>query len=69
MVARISTADINKASLQQKAVSTGILLDKSLLLSGEATENLTVKVLLEVAGAIKTSRAQVRLPPVIEQSH
>lgn len=63
IVESISSADIDSASLQQKAVSTGILLDKSLLLSGDATSNLNVQVLLDVAHAIRDSgRGRVLLP-------
>ena len=52
IVESISSADIDNASLQQKAVSTGILLDKSLLLSGDAT-SINVSVLMDVADAIR----------------
>ena len=57
IVESISGEDIDSASLQQKAVSTGILLDKSLLLSGDATSNLNVQVLLDVAHAIRSRTA------------
>ena len=40
IVESISEEDIAKASLQQKSIASGVLLDKSLLLSGEATENI-----------------------------
>ena len=56
IVESISSEDIDSASLQQKAVSTGILLDKSLLLSGDATSNINVAVLLDVADAIRARR-------------
>jgi hypothetical protein len=59
----ISAQDIAGASLQQKAVSSGILLDKSLLLTGDATSNINVKVLLEVAEAIRNRRQGRALPP------
>ena len=63
IVESISSADIDSASLQQKAVSTGILLDKSLLLSGDATSNLNVQVLLDVAHAIRSrEEGRVVLP-------
>ena len=63
IVESISSEDIDSASLQQKAVSTGILLDKSLLLSGDATSNLNVQVLLDVAAAIRCRmQGQVVLP-------
>jgi hypothetical protein len=54
VVTSINAEDIKKASLQQKAVSTGILLDKSLLLAGEPTGiNVSVLALLDVVEAIK----------------
>ncbi len=53
IVESISCGDIENASLQQKAVSTGILLDKSLLLTGDATSNINVQVLLDVAHALR----------------
>lgn len=64
IVSSISSADISAASLQQKAVSSGILLDKSLLLSGDAT-SINVSVLMDVADAIRNrSRGRaVDLPP------
>lgn len=52
----ISDADINKASLQQKSISSGVLLDKSLLLLGEATANIDVRVLLDVCQLIRDQR-------------
>lgn len=61
VVASISDADIGKASLQQKAISSGILLDKSLLLAGEPT-GITMLALLDVVEAIKASE-QGRLIP------
>ena len=59
----ISSADIAGASLQQKAVSAGILLDKSLLLTGDATSILDVRALLEVAQAIRSRQQGRALPP------
>jgi predicted transcriptional regulator len=54
VVTSISDADIGKASLQQKAISSGVLLDKSLLLVGEPTGiNVSVTVLMDVVEAIK----------------
>jgi hypothetical protein len=79
IVVSINDEDIDKASLQQKAVSSGILLDKSLLLSGEPTEILAanVGVLMDVVDAIRERKASEQeryqramglphLPPVIE---
>jgi IS30 family transposase len=77
VLASICDADIKKASLQQKAVSTGILLDKSLVLTGEPTENLNIKVLFEVAQLIRQQRDEEserqfqqaqRLPPITDRS-
>jgi hypothetical protein len=72
IVVSIDATDISKASLQQKAISSGVLLDKSLLLSGEPTEILAanVGVLMDVVEALR-SRGPVRqglprLPPAIE---
>ena len=55
VVKSIDAKDISKASLQQKAVSSGILLDKSLLLAGEPT-GINVVALLDVVDAIKARR-------------
>ena len=57
VVTSISETDIGKASLQQKAISSGILLDKSLLLAGEPT-GITMLALLDVVEAIKARRAE-----------
>jgi hypothetical protein len=56
VVTSIDAQDIAKASLQQKAVSTGILLDKSLLLAGEPTANLSLTVMLDLVAAIRAQR-------------
>ena len=62
IVISINSADIDNASLQQKAVSTGILLDKSLLLSGDAT-GINVSVLLDVVEAMRSRQpGRVELP-------
>jgi predicted transcriptional regulator len=77
IVVSINAADISKASLQQKAISSGILLDKSLLLMGEATEILDVRALMAVVDAIRERKVVEQenlqramrlphLPPVIE---
>ena len=52
IVASISDSDIAAASLQQKAISSGVLLDKSLLLSGQPT-GINIQVLLDVAALIR----------------
>jgi IS30 family transposase len=52
----INDKDIEKASLQNKAVSSGILLDKALLLKGEAT-SINVSVLLDAVQAAKEYQA------------
>jgi hypothetical protein len=48
----INDADIEKASLQQKSVSTGILLDKALLLS-EGPPVFDVHILLDIAAMVR----------------
>jgi predicted transcriptional regulator len=53
VVTSISDADIGKASLQQKAIASGILLDKSLLLSGDQPINVNVTVLWDAIEAIR----------------
>ena len=50
----ISDEDISKASLQQKAISSGILLDKSLLLSGDAFPVVNIAILMDVVDAIRS---------------
>ena len=52
IVDSISEEDIAKASLQQKSISSGVLLDKSLLLSGEPT-SINISVLLDAVQAAK----------------
>lgn len=54
IISSIDDTDIEKASLQQKAVSAGIMVDKSLLLAGEPTQN--VAVLVELAAAVRAHR-------------
>lgn len=49
----IDAEDIDKASLQQKAISSGVLLDKSLLLSGDPTINLNIGVFVDAVEKIK----------------
>jgi predicted DNA-binding protein (UPF0251 family) len=67
VVASISDGDISKASLQQKAISSGVLLDKSLLLSGEPTSVNSI-VLLDIAEAIKL-RDQLESERQFRQAH
>lgn len=57
----ISDEDILKASLQQKSISSGVLLDKSLLLTGDAP-SINVHVLLELVTAFKKQRDQEDQP-------
>ena len=59
IVCSISSADIDKANLLQKATSSAILIDKSLLLSGDAT-SINVSVLMDVVEALR-SRQPVRV--------
>ena len=58
----INDEDIRKASLQQKSISSGVLLDKSLLLTGEMP-SINVTVLLDAVSAIRAMR---RNPQVID---
>jgi hypothetical protein len=58
VVTSISDADISRASLQQKSISSGVLLDKSLLLTGEAPMSINVQILLDVASAIRRQDAE-----------
>jgi hypothetical protein len=72
IVTSIDAVDISKASLQQKAISSGILLDKSLLLVGEAT-SVDVHVLVDAAKAYRDMRRAERLkelsaPPVVQSA-
>lgn len=55
IVTSIGETDIEKASLQQKAISSGILLDKSLLLVGEPT-SVDVHVLVDAAAQFRAHR-------------
>lgn len=48
----INNADIEKANLLQKATSSAILLDKSLLLSGDGP-SINVAILMDVVEAIR----------------
>lgn len=66
IVMSISREDIQNASLQQKSISTGILLDKSLLLSGDAT-SINVSVLMDVVEAMR-SRPQGRAERPLQSS-
>lgn len=44
IIANISDEDVANASLQQKATSAAILIDKSRLISGESTANIAILV-------------------------
>jgi hypothetical protein len=55
IVDSINDVDIAKASLQQKSISSGVLLDKSLLLSGELPQ-VSVTVLLDLVTAARDMR-------------
>jgi hypothetical protein len=50
----IDAETIAKGNLLQKATSTAILLDKSLLLSGDAFPIVSVNILLDVVDAMRT---------------
>lgn len=49
----VSADDIKNASLQQKAVSSGIFIDKMQLLRDQPTANINVSALLEVADLLR----------------
>jgi hypothetical protein len=53
----INDTDISKASLQQKSISSGVLLDKSLLLTGDAP-SVNIHILLEAVQAVRAIRRQ-----------
>jgi hypothetical protein len=55
IIVSIDDADIAKANLLQKATASAILLDKSLLLAGEAI-GINVTVLLDAVQAIREKR-------------
>jgi len=58
----ISSGDFDKSNLLQKATAGAIMIDKALLLAGEAT-SINVQVLLDVAHAIRDrDRGRVVLP-------
>jgi hypothetical protein len=56
IVEAVTAEDISKASLQQMAVSSGIFLDKSRLLRGESTSNISMEVLMQVAIMVRDER-------------
>lgn len=60
----IDEATILKAGLRDRAVSSGIFLDKSLVLSGELP-SLDVHVLLELAAVVRGDRDRAALPPAL----
>ena len=65
IVQSISGEDIDKANLLQKATSSAIPLDKSLLLSGDPT-SINVSVLMDVVDAIRSRPpGRVELPSPI----
>jgi DNA-binding CsgD family transcriptional regulator len=55
IVDSINDVDIEKASLQQKSISSGVLLDKSLLLSGDLPQ-VSVTVLLDLVQVVRDMR-------------
>jgi hypothetical protein len=57
IVESIGEEDIAKASLQQKSISSGVLLDKSLLLTGDIPP-IRVEILLQAVDAIRAQREQ-----------
>lgn len=57
VVDSINDVDIEKASLQQKSISSGVLLDKSLLLAGDIPQ-ISVTVLLDLVQAAREIRRE-----------
>jgi hypothetical protein len=57
IVDSINDVDIEKASLQQKSISSGVLLDKSLLLAGDIPQ-ISVTVLLDLVQAAREIRRE-----------
>lgn len=55
IVESIDDVDIGKASLQQKSISSGVLLDKSLLLAGDMPP-IRVEILLNAVQVIREMR-------------
>jgi hypothetical protein len=55
IVDSINDVDIEKASLQQKSISSGVLLDKSLLLVGDLPQ-VSVTVLLDLVQVVRDMR-------------
>ena len=55
IVDSIDDIDIKKASLQQKSISSGVLLDKSLLLVGDLPQ-VNVSVLLDLVQVVREIR-------------
>jgi hypothetical protein len=55
VVDSINDIDIEKASLQQKSISSGVLLDKSLLLSGDLPQ-VSVTALLDLVQVVRDMR-------------
>jgi len=56
MVGSITDDDIKKLNAYQRTVSGAIAVDKSRLLKGESTSNISVNVLLNVLDAIRQRR-------------
>jgi alpha-D-ribose 1-methylphosphonate 5-triphosphate synthase subunit PhnL len=65
IITSIGPKDIDKASLQQKSIAAGVMIDKSLLLAGEPTAIQNISVLLDVVEAIK-ARKQLATEPLKE---
>jgi hypothetical protein len=70
VVDSINDVDIEKASLQQKSISSGVLLDKSLLLMGDLPQ-VSVTVLLDLRDAIRNKRdaEDARFQAKFQESH
>jgi hypothetical protein len=61
----ISDVDISKASLQQKSISSGVLLDKSLLLTGDVP-SIDVHVLLEAVQLVRAIKRERSTQVIVE---
>src|SRR5271157_494783 len=49
----VTDEDIRKSSLLQKMTAAGISIDKALLLRGQATSNIDVRILLDIARQLR----------------
>jgi len=54
----VTDEDIRKSSLLQKMTAAGISIDKALLLRGQATSNIDVRILMDIAGQLRRDSAR-----------